>query len=108
MSTFKFNGPINGPSQFGDSTTMNVTIVPPVSQAAVSRAQELRDRVRAEAPEQAEEADALHAALAAAQQQGAAADGTVVGSRLARLMSGLAAGSALLTMAEQLKQLLFG
>jgi hypothetical protein len=106
MSTFEFKGPISGQTQFGDGNTMNVSVAQSVTPDMVGRAVALRDQVLAEAPTLAEDAEALHGELVAAQRSGTAPDPTVMRPRLTRLMGGLAAGSVLLGMAEQLKQLL--
>ncbi|MGW2821001.1 hypothetical protein ACWC24_08340 [Streptomyces sp. NPDC001443] len=106
MNSFNFNGPIQGPSQFGDHNTQRNTLHGGFQAAT---ALQLADSlVRELGPSTPPEAQAVRDELARAEQTGERADRGRVRAWLDTLALGLGTGSSALALVEQIRQAVGG
>ncbi|MFF0084003.1 hypothetical protein ACFYR1_30440 [Streptomyces canus] len=107
MSTFNFNGPVQGQSQvFGDHTTQHNTFHGAFQTAsALHLADALVQELGPSAPP---EASALRDELARAEQAGEQPDHGRVRAWLTTLAQGLGTGSGALALVEQIRQAVGG
>lgn len=106
MSTFNVNGPIQGPSQFGDHTTQHNAFQGGYQAATAAR---LADSlVRELGPAAPPEARAVRDELARAEQMGEQPDHGKIRAWLSTVALGLGTGSGALALVEQIRQALGG
>ncbi|MEV5527386.1 hypothetical protein [Streptomyces prunicolor] len=105
MSTYNFKGNISGPSNFGDNGRIEINNG--TDAAGVLRiAEQLVDRMRGENPTLVSQAQVIQGELVQADQEGRAANRGRIRAALETITIGVGAGSAGLTLVEQLKNAL--
>ncbi|MEW2073090.1 hypothetical protein ACFZAG_18345 [Streptomyces sp. NPDC012403] len=96
MSTYNFNGPVSGQNNFGDHN----------QNLLIGNLDELVERVRAEQPGQAREAELVRDEVARAADGNRPVDASRVQDWLATIREGAGAGSGVLALVTSLTALL--
>ncbi|MER6446182.1 hypothetical protein DEJ51_26340 [Streptomyces venezuelae] len=107
MSTYNFHGNVSGTNNIGDHGTINVGQQDTAGQT-LRLAAELALWLRAQgaAPERIDAAQALHAELDRAGQEGRAAEPGLIRRSLETVTLGLGAGTTGLALAQEISRLL--